>query len=579
MPSAAQASAPPELHDQGVLESLGSRAAAQQPYFKLSRLNFGPTHADLGRLSRFLGTSSCYYLEAPATCHICSVPGDQTTFFSDLVPFLLPSFLANHNHHHHHNHISSSSSSSPPPPPTKFLLHFIRPTTAHNKHMAVRQNNMMETYHGIVRTPADAIKLFEACRLGLLPRVQRRLSEKERQSIRSGSVFVWDEREAGMRRWTDGKSWSASRVSGSFLTYREMEGKRGGGFGTSSRRSAGKTPDSGRGSDDMSDDGEPDGYRYKADGLMKQSFSITTSQGQHLHLISYFSRPHPSEPELPQPSSDPSLRHIVPVKGMYPESSMNDQPVPATTRTPMASYTHPPPPHPGYHPQYTQQPYPGWPPSPMATPPYSHYTVSGHYPTVPLPHPHGYPHHPHYMSGPPPPPPPPPHHLYEHRPSLPPPTAAAQPRITPPILPPAHTSPYLAQVRIKEESPRSQHLHYQPPPLIPGPGRSMPGPLPTTLPRGSTPPARALSQSPTIAPVNTNTGSSSNKASLSALLHPTPSDSEPTSANPSAGSASSSPRALGVAPNTGGPATTGLAAMGFHEDARALDVLNKKFSI
>src|SRR6478609_2341806 len=81
----------------------------------------------------------------------------------------------------------------------------------------------METYHGYVRTPADAIRLFEACRLGILPRVQRRLSEKERQSIRSGSVFAWDEREAGMRRWTDGRTWSPSRVSGSFLTYRELD--------------------------------------------------------------------------------------------------------------------------------------------------------------------------------------------------------------------------------------------------------------------------------------------------------------------------------------------------------------------
>src|SRR3954470_23374994 len=131
---------------------------------------------------------------------------------------------------------------------------------------------IMETYNGLVRTPTDAIILFEACRLGLLPRVQRRLSEKERQSIRSGSVFVWDEREAGMRRWTDGKSWSASRVSGSFLTYREMEGKRGGGqfVPPPVSRMAGKTPDSGKGSDDdqdMNGDG-PDGYRYKPDGLM-----------------------------------------------------------------------------------------------------------------------------------------------------------------------------------------------------------------------------------------------------------------------------------------------------------------------
>ncbi|KAF4126122.1 hypothetical protein GMORB2_1368 [Geosmithia morbida] len=241
----------------------------------------------------------------------------------------------------------------------------------------------METYHGYVRTPADAIKLFEACRLGILPRVQRRLSEKERQSIRSGSVFVWDEREAGMRRWTDGKSWSASRVSGSFLTYREMEGKRGGGFGTG-RRGSGKTPDSNRGSDEDHDDGEPEGYRYKADGLMKQSFSITTSTGQHLHLISYYSRPQPGQPDLSQPTNDPSLRGVVPVKGMYPESSMGEvNQTPALTRAPMQNYSLPPQPYPGQHyaPHYGTQQTHAWPPSPAVTPPYSHYTTAPPYAT------------------------------------------------------------------------------------------------------------------------------------------------------------------------------------------------------
>ena len=201
----------------------------------------------------------------------------------------------------------------------------------------------METYNGHVRSPADAIILFEACRLGLLPRVQRRLSEKERQSIKSGSVFVWDEREAGMRRWTDGKSWSASRVSGSFLTYREMEGKRGGnGFApplVATR--AGKTPDSTRGSDsdiDLATDDGPDGYRYKPDGLMKQSFSITTSSGNHLHLISYYARSHPAAQGLSQPTNDPNLRHIRPQKGMYPESTVHEQQnIPAVTRSPMVS--------------------------------------------------------------------------------------------------------------------------------------------------------------------------------------------------------------------------------------------------
>ncbi|SZF02330.1 unnamed protein product [Blumeria hordei] len=200
----------------------------------------------------------------------------------------------------------------------------------------------METYHGHIRTPADAIKLFEACRLGVLPRVQRRLSEKERQLIKSGSVFVWDEREAGMRRWTDGKSWSASRVSGSFLTYREMEGKRGGGqfIPPPPRHVAGSSPESSRGSDEDMDEDEPDGYRYKMDGLMKQSFSITTSIGQHLHLISYYSRPHPNDPELPQPTSDLQLRHIIPVKGMYPESTLHETQGLSTSRSVTQSISH-----------------------------------------------------------------------------------------------------------------------------------------------------------------------------------------------------------------------------------------------
>jgi hypothetical protein len=106
----------------------------------------------------------------------------------------------------------------------------------------------------------------------------------------------------------------------------------------------------------------------------------------------------------------------------------------------------------------------------------------------------------------------------------------------------------------------------------------MPGPLPSV--HASTPPPRALSQSPPNA--------SGNKASLSALLHPnpTPSNSEPTSAAGS-NSATSSPRGTGAAMGTsvissaamGSVASAGLMAKGFHEDARALDVLNKKFSI
>lgn len=225
-------------------------------------------------------------------------------------------------------------------------------------------------------------------------------------SIRSGSVFVWDEREAGMRRWTDGKSWSASRVSGSFLTYREMEGKRGGSsvFIPPMGR-AGKSPNpDGSDSDGMDGDG-PDGYRYKADGLIKQSFSITTSTLQKLHLISYFSRSHSVSQPLPIPTQDPSLKHIRPAMGMYPESTVHEQQnVPSIGPPPMANHHSPVPAysHAHSHSHSHSQSLPrqsiahsggfnphqfnnyAWPPSPVTTPPttiqMSQYVLHAHPP-------------------------------------------------------------------------------------------------------------------------------------------------------------------------------------------------------
>ncbi|KAI0015773.1 Gti1/Pac2 family-domain-containing protein [Xylariomycetidae sp. FL0641] len=445
----------------------------------------------------------------------------------------------------------------------------------------------METYHGLVRTPADAIKLFEACRLGLLPRVQRRLSEKERQSIRSGSVFVWDEREAGMRRWTDGKSWSASRVSGSFLTYREMEGKRGSGFGGTSRRGNGRTPENGRLSDE-DQDGEPEGYRYKADGLMKQSFSITTQQGQHLHLISYYSRPQPGAPDLPQPSTDPQLRHIVPAKGMYPETSLHDSNPPALTRTPMQPYNQPaapPPEQAGYGYPWGAPAWMGpWPPSPNHTPPW---------PTGKL-TPEMKP-----QSRPQPPPQRP-----TQLPPMPPTSAPGGPGPSPiyarpmngyeperfPVPAPVTTSAmgraYHMDGRSSSLSPRAQQLQVQAAqavmidPRIATSARNPQGPaplpaMPSPTARGLTPP-RTHSVSPPRTSGSDGANGTSNKASLSALLlHPTPANSEPNSANPGSNSAGSSPRAM-----TAG--ATGPAAgldMSRGEDARALRSLDRKFCI
>ena len=199
----------------------------------------------------------------------------------------------------------------------------------------------METYHGHIRSPADAIIVFEACRLGFLPRLQRRLAKKERQNIKSGSVFVWDEGEAGIQRWTDGKSWSASRVEGGFLTYREMEGKCGGNYfappttALSVGGDIGKSPNPDTNSNRLDTEG-PEGHRYKPDGLMRRSCSIITTTHQKLHLVSYYARSHPSSQNLIRPTQDSEFKHIRPAKGMYPEITVRKQQnVPVVTLGPM----------------------------------------------------------------------------------------------------------------------------------------------------------------------------------------------------------------------------------------------------
>lgn len=66
-----------------------------------------------------------------------------------------------------------------------------------------------------IRDARDAQVLFEAVRTGILKPVVRRLNDPERAAfIKSGSVFVWQESddELGLKRWTDGLIWSASRM-------------------------------------------------------------------------------------------------------------------------------------------------------------------------------------------------------------------------------------------------------------------------------------------------------------------------------------------------------------------------------
>ncbi|KAI8055091.1 Gti1/Pac2 family-domain-containing protein, partial [Syncephalis plumigaleata] len=150
----------------------------------------------------------------------------------------------------------------------------------------------METYFGYIETVQDALLIFESCRIGALPRVHRRLNERERRWLRSGSVYVWDEEESDVRRWTDGRLWSPSRIRGRFLVYREL----------SCRRTEAM-----------------DRLLFKQNGLIKRTIAVETSSGRRLHLISYFSEADLATGVLPRPRFDSRLQHVQIPREIYPE--------------------------------------------------------------------------------------------------------------------------------------------------------------------------------------------------------------------------------------------------------------------
>ena len=204
-------------------------------------------------------------------------------------------------------------------------------------------------WQGWIETTGDALLIFEAARRGVIPRVTRRLVESERKMITSGSVFVFDEAESGIKRWTDGFFWSPSRILGNFLLYRETEKR-----GAALRSKSGDHPP-----DTVPADGHPEpariestslsrpkgesvgldrarerclvgsltnSYKFKPGGMVKkvpfsasrslafhslpsQTFSLTID-GVTQHLISYYKVEDVEEGRLRSPSSLPEIASL-----------------------------------------------------------------------------------------------------------------------------------------------------------------------------------------------------------------------------------------------------------------------------
>lgn len=89
-------------------------------------------------------------------------------------------------------------------------------------------SSKVEPFYGFVETTGDALRLIQAARQGMIPRITRRLNDLERRAmIRSGSIFIFSDEESGIKRWTEGLSWSASRIVGNFLVSRHRSQSEG----------------------------------------------------------------------------------------------------------------------------------------------------------------------------------------------------------------------------------------------------------------------------------------------------------------------------------------------------------------
>jgi len=82
-----------------------------------------------------------------------------------------------------------------------------------------------------IRSVHDAEIILHAVALKLLPMVTRRLDDEERLYLKSGCIYVWEERSNNpleatgqeIQRFTEGRSWGPSRARDDFLLYYEKE--------------------------------------------------------------------------------------------------------------------------------------------------------------------------------------------------------------------------------------------------------------------------------------------------------------------------------------------------------------------
>ncbi|KAG6042176.1 hypothetical protein E4U41_003922 [Claviceps citrina] len=202
--------------------------------------------------------------------------------------------------------------------------------------MSGQSSPLIPTFEGHVSSTLDALVLFEACLSGDLNHVPRRPHDRERQHlIKSGNIFIYEEHASGIKRWTDGVSWSPSRILGNFLIYRELEKpfppgekkralkKKKCSSGAITKPEMAARPDisglsltsmdtsAGKDAERALIGSLVDSYPFKPNGLIKKTISIT-HQGVPHHMVSYYNVSDVVSGRLSSPCRHPATHSIIP---------------------------------------------------------------------------------------------------------------------------------------------------------------------------------------------------------------------------------------------------------------------------
>ncbi|KAI8637518.1 Gti1/Pac2 family-domain-containing protein [Parasitella parasitica] len=201
-----------------------------------------------------------------------------------------------------------------------------------------------KTFHGFIENTTDALLIIEACRAGILPTINRRLIERERHSIKSGTIIVFDETESGIKRWTDGFLWSPSRILGSFLVYRELENREHRKINNDYNYSAIK-----KGSSNITNETNISlmqqreralvsslttsntTYNFKRNGLIKKTIRIMVNNNI-LHIVNYYSKPDALNNLLVTPSASTELACLQISADLMPHLQGHNPPEAAHSR-------------------------------------------------------------------------------------------------------------------------------------------------------------------------------------------------------------------------------------------------------